>query len=79
MGGKEPTHCIEHLIILCCVQYFLLRKLHAELAAAMKQLRELQRMPGKKTMENDILKEAAEYGVSRKWIAHEPLLPKNKE
>lgn len=30
---------------------------------------------GKKTMENEILKEAVEYGRAKKWIAHAPLLP----
>ncbi|EFC4873635.1 transposase [Escherichia coli] len=36
----------------------------SELAAAMKQIKELQRLLGKKTMENELLKEAVEYGVS---------------
>ncbi|SLP37223.1 IS2 repressor TnpA [Klebsiella pneumoniae] len=31
------------------------------------------------TMEVEILKEAVEYGQSRKWIAHAPLLPKDGE
>ncbi|AEX03616.1 hypothetical protein KOX_09450 [Klebsiella michiganensis KCTC 1686] len=39
----------------------------------------LQRLLGKKTMEVEILKEAVEYGQSRKWIAHAPLLPKDGE
>ena len=34
----------------------------SELAAALRQIRELQRLLGKKTMENEILKEAVEYG-----------------
>ncbi len=33
----------------------------------------------KKTMEVEILKEAVEYAQSRKWIAHVPLLPSDKE
>jgi hypothetical protein len=49
----------------------------SELTAALKQVRELQRLLGKKTMEVEILKEAVEYGQSRKWIAHAPLLPKD--
>ena len=48
-------------------------------AAALKQVRELLRLLGKKTMEVEILKEAVEYGQSRKWIAHAPLLPKDGE
>ncbi|MCE3731942.1 IS3 family transposase [Escherichia coli] len=42
----------------------------SELAAAMKQIKELQRLLGKKTMENELLKEAVEYGRAKKWIAH---------
>lgn len=51
----------------------------SELAAAIKQIKELQRFLGKKTMEVEILKEAVEYAQSRKWIAHAPLLPSDKE
>ena len=51
----------------------------SELTAALKQVRELQRLLGKKTMEVEILKEAVEYAQSRKWIAHVPLLPSDKE
>lgn len=51
----------------------------SELAAAIKQIKELQRLLGKKTMDVGILKEAVEYGQSRKWIAHAPLLPTDKE
>ncbi|MDF6613102.1 IS3 family transposase [Escherichia coli] len=38
----------------------------SELAAAMKQIKELQRLLGKKTMENELLKEAVEYGPCKK-------------
>ncbi|MUZ37361.1 IS3 family transposase [Shigella flexneri] len=38
----------------------------SELAAAMKQIKELQRLLGKKTMENELLKEAVEYGRAKK-------------
>lgn len=47
----------------------------SELSDALKQIRELQRMLSKKTMEAEILKEAVEIARSRKWIAHSPLLP----
>ena len=47
----------------------------SELSDALKQIRELQRMLGKETMEAEILKEAVEIARSRKWIAHSPLLP----
>lgn len=39
----------------------------------------LQRLLGKKTMENELLKEAVEYGRQKKWIAHVPLLPEDGE
>ncbi|HBR1324664.1 TPA: IS3 family transposase [Klebsiella pneumoniae] len=38
----------------------------SELAAALKQIKELQRLLGKKTMENELLKEAVEYGRGKK-------------
>ncbi|HGX4347998.1 TPA: IS3 family transposase [Escherichia coli] len=38
----------------------------SELAAAMKQIKELQRLLGNKTMENELLKEAVEYGRGKK-------------
>ncbi|EFU7688204.1 IS3 family transposase [Escherichia coli] len=38
----------------------------SELAAAMKQIKELQRLLGKKTMENELIKEAVEYGRGKK-------------
>lgn len=47
----------------------------SELTDALKQIKELQRLLGKKTMENEILKEAVEVMKSRKWLARSPLLP----
>lgn len=47
----------------------------SDLAEAMKQIRELQRLLGKKTTEVEILREAVEYGRARKLIARSPLLP----
>ena len=47
----------------------------SELSDALKQIRELQRLLGKKTMENEILKEAVEVMKPRKWLARSPLLP----
>ncbi|MDP9651883.1 transposase [Paraburkholderia caledonica] len=43
-------------------------------ATAMKEIRELQRLLGKKT-KAEILKEAVEYGRSKNWIARSALLP----
>jgi transposase len=47
----------------------------SDLVEAMKQIRELQRLLGKKTMEVEILREAVEYGRAKKLIARSPLLP----
>ena len=47
----------------------------AELEAARRQIRELQRLLGKKTLEAEILKEAVEVARERKWLARSPLLP----
>ncbi|MDP9651880.1 transposase [Paraburkholderia caledonica] len=46
----------------------------SELSDALKQIKELQRLLGKKTMENEILREAVEVMKSRKWIARSPSL-----
>lgn len=47
----------------------------SELAAAIKEIKALQRILGKKTLENEILREAVEYCRSKNWIARSPLLP----
>lgn len=47
----------------------------SQFAAALKQIQDLQRMLGKKTMEAEILRKAVKYGRSKKWIARSPLLP----
>ena len=47
----------------------------SELAAARAEIAKLQRILGKKTLENEILKEAVEIAAEKKWIARSPLLP----
>lgn len=47
----------------------------SKLTAAVKKIKELQRLLGKKTMGYEPLKEAVEYGRQKKWIARMPLLP----
>jgi transposase len=49
----------------------------SELAAARAEISKLQRILGKKTLENEILKEAVELAAEKKWIARSPLLPKD--
>ena len=46
-----------------------------ELDQARRRIAELERLLGRKTLENEILKEAVEISRSRKWIARSPLLP----
>jgi transposase len=50
----------------------------SELAAARAEIAKLQRVLGKKTLENEILREAVEYATAKKWIARSPLLPKDE-
>ena len=50
----------------------------SELAAARAEIAKLQRVLGKKTLEDEILKEAVEYAAEKKWIARSPLLPKDE-
>lgn len=49
----------------------------SELAAARAEIAKLQRILGKKTLENEILREAVEFSVEKMWIARSPLLPKD--
>jgi transposase len=51
----------------------------SELANARAQIAQLQRLLGKKTMENEILKEAVELARERKWIARSPLSGKDDQ
>ncbi|KAF3726745.1 transposase [Escherichia coli] len=50
----------------------------SELAAAMKQIKELQRLLGKKRWKMNSLKKPLNMG-EQKWIAHAPLLPGDGE
>ena len=50
----------------------------SELSAARAEIAKLQRVLGKKTLENEIFKEAVEFAAEKKWIARSPLLPKDE-
>ena len=50
----------------------------SELAAARAEIAKLQRVLGKKTLENEILKEAVQDAAEKKWIARSPLFPKDE-
>lgn len=49
----------------------------SELATARAEIAKLQRVLGKTSLENKILKEAVEYASAKKWIARSHLLPKD--
>ncbi len=47
----------------------------SELQDAMKRIKQLEAALGRKTLENDILKEAVDLAKAKKWIAGSKLLP----
>jgi transposase len=51
----------------------------SEMVEALKRIKQLEGALGRKTLENEILKEAVEYGKARKWIARSPLLPGDEQ
>jgi len=51
----------------------------SELATARAQISQLQRLLGKKTMENEILKEAVDIAWEKKWLLRSPLLRRNEQ
>ena len=47
----------------------------SELQEAMRCIRQLEGALGRKTLENEILKEAVDFAKAKKWIARSPVLP----
>ena len=47
----------------------------SELQDAMRRIKQLEGALGRKTLENEILKEAVDFAKAKKWIAHSPVLP----
>ncbi len=47
----------------------------SELQEAMKRIKQLEGGLGRKTLENEILKEAMGFAKAKKWIARSPLFP----
>ena len=47
----------------------------AELQEAMRRIKQLEGALGRKTLENEILKEAVDFAKAKKWIARSPVLP----
>lgn len=62
-GGKEAIRADDEVVS------------KAEVRALQQQVRELQRVLGKKTLENEILREAVKTAHEKKWIAQLPSLP----
>jgi transposase len=51
----------------------------SELQEALKRIKQLEGALGRKTLENEILKEAVDFAKAKKWIAHSPVLPKEEQ
>lgn len=47
----------------------------SELQEAMRRIKQLEGALGRKTLENEILKEAVDLAKAKKWIARSPVLP----
>ena len=47
----------------------------SELQEAMRSIKQLEGALGRKTLENEILKEAVDFAKAKKWIARSPVLP----
>jgi transposase len=47
----------------------------SDLQEAMRRIKQLEAALGRKTLENDILKEAVDFAKAKKWIARSPVLP----
>jgi transposase len=62
-GGKEAIRADDEVVS------------KAEILALKKQIRELERVLGKKTLENEILREAVKVAHEKKWITRLPSLP----
>jgi transposase len=62
-GGKEAIRADDEVVS------------KAQIRALEQQVRELQRVLGKKTLENEILREAVKVAHEKKWITQLPSLP----
>jgi len=51
----------------------------SEFQDAMKRIKLLEAALGRKTLENEILKEAVDFAKSKKWIARSPVLPEDDQ
>lgn len=51
----------------------------SEFQDAVKRIKLLEAALGRKTLENEILKEAVDFAKSKKWIARSPVLPEDDQ
>ena len=51
----------------------------SELQEAMRRIKQLEGALGRKTLENEILKEAVDFAKAKKWIARSPVLPEGEQ
>ena len=51
----------------------------SELQEAMKRIKQLEGALGRKTLENEILKEAVDFAKAKKWIVRSPVLPGDEQ
>ena len=51
----------------------------SELQEAMRRIKQLEGALGRKTLENEILKEAVDFAKAIKWIARSPVLPMDEQ
>ena len=49
----------------------------SELLEAQRRIKQLEQALGRKTLENDILREAVDFAKSKKWLARSPVLPED--
>lgn len=49
----------------------------SELQEAQRRIKQLEQALGRKSLENDILREAVDFAKSKKWLARSPVLPED--
>ena len=45
--------------------------------SAQRQIKRLEQVLGRKTLENEILREAVDFAKAKKWLARSPVLPED--
>ena len=49
----------------------------SELQEAQRRIKQLEQALGRKTLENEILREAVDFAKAKKWLARSPVLPED--